>query len=191
MISLLIVDRCGRRCLLLVGTGLMLLGITMLGITTIATPYTVHDPCTLPVKLQGSALLHEQSNNTLHSITMTTPETITSAFSMTTMEPSPVTINENNTHLTKRDLGDVLNIHIMERGSQVNLSDENSVISNGNETDGSKNLQTGSGRWFSLVALMMYIAGYAVGFGPGKSANSLVTVFALSTIKDVRVSKTL
>ena len=140
MISLLIVDRCGRRCLLLVGTGLMLLGITMLGITTIATPYTVHDPCTLPVKLQGSALLHEQSNNTLHSITMTTPETITSAFSMTTMEPSPVTINENNTHLTKRDLGDVLNIHIMERGSQVNLSDENSVISNGTGKTGNLTL---------------------------------------------------
>ena len=36
------------------------------------------------------------------------------------------------------------------------------------------------GRWFSLIALMMYIAGYAVGFGPGKSADSLVTIICIT-----------
>ena len=177
VISILIVDRCGRRCLLLVGTTLMLLGITMLGITTIATPYTIHDPCTVPAKLQGSSLVHEHSNTSLHSTAMTTPETMTlSIVAMTTVEPNLSVTNGNNTQLTKRDLSDLQNLHVMKRGSQqANLSDENSVISGGNETENSNNLQTGSASWFSLVALMMYIAGYAVGFGPGKLVTAFVT----------------
>ena len=169
VISLLIVDRCGRRCLLLVGTALMFLGITMLGITTIATPNTIHDPCHIP--LEGS-ILPEQSNLSSHPFTMTTPKMTTSTLlAMTTVEPESVTSSDNNnTQLHKRDTNDYSFIHINKRGSQqANLSDENSVINSGNDTQTSDNSQTNSGsRWISLVALMMYIAGYAVGFGPGE-----------------------
>ena len=168
VISLLIVDRCGRRCLLLVGTTLMFLGITMLGITTISTPNTVHDPCHIPPE---GFVLPEQSNLTSHSFTtMTTSKMTTSTLvAMTTAEPDSVTSSDNNTQVHKRDTSDNSFIHINKRGSQANLSDENSVISGGNDTQTSDNSQTSNGtRWISLVALMMYIAGYAVGFGPGK-----------------------
>ena len=167
VISLLIVDRCGRRCLLLVGTTLMFLGITMLGITTIATPNTIHDPCHIP--LEGS-VLPEQSNMTSHPFTMTTPKMTTSTLlAMTTAEPESITSSDNNTQVHKRDTNDYSFIHINKRESQANLSDENSVISGGNDTQTSDNSQTSNGsRWISLVALMMYVAGYAVGFGPGE-----------------------
>ena len=169
VISLLIVDRCGRRCLLLVGAALMFLGITMLGITTIATPNTIHDPCHIP--LEGS-ILPEQSNLSSYPFTMTTSKMTTSTLlAMTTVEPESVTSSDNNTQLHKRDTNDYSFIHINKRESQqANLSDENFVINSENDTQTSGNSQTNNGsRWISLVALMMYVAGYAVGFGPGKS----------------------
>ena len=89
---------------------------------------------------------------------------------MTTVEPEFITSSDNNTQLHKRDTNDYSFIHINKRGSQqANLSDENSVISSENDTQTSDNSQTNNGsRWISLAALMMYIAGYAVGFGPGE-----------------------
>ena len=168
VISLLIVDRCGRRCLLLVGTTLMFVGITMLGITTIATPSTVHDPCHIR---PDASVLPEQSNSTSHPLTtLTSPKMTTlTLLAMTMAEPESITSSDNDTQVHKRDTNDYSFIHINKRGSQANLSDENSVISDGNDTQTSDNSQTSNGsRWISLVALMMYIAGYAVGFGPGK-----------------------
>ena len=190
VVCLLIVDRCGRRCLLLVGTSLMMLGIILLGITTIATPYTVHDPCALPTHLEAPSPALQLSNTTIQSVDWTTSasESITvvtvttTAFPMTTtLETAATTANDsinseksndNNTQLSKREILLSASSLVLTKRESENTSD--SVIGNGTGND-SEHAQTAeNGRYFSLLALMMYIAGYAVGFGPGMFFRSLL-----------------
>ncbi len=70
-----------------------------------------------------------------------------------------------------------MDVHLIKRDSQsanatdestenLDVTDDGGGGSDGNAT--SARVPGGPGRWFSLVALMMYIAGYAVGFGPGQ-----------------------
>ena len=199
IVSLLSVDHFGRKRLLLAGTALMTVGITMLGISSLAMTTETSDPCTvhtlasdpgfLPTVLQPISTDKETAKeHTLTEHYVFTTESLIDIIS--TVNPSVESANDtaqllnNNTTFNNSDVSkhkrdsESQILHVKKLDLESRESQSLSVIDNGESTRNFSNSSDSSGsngqKWLSLSALMLYIAGYAVGFGPGRSSYLLI-----------------
>ncbi len=141
----------------------MTLSITVLGISMATWSQDVQKaPCgavknLVPGNLNRTSFYWDQSNMTERNTlsTINTQHTNSKAISgiKTASISQPGTASHKDSILTSADIFD--RTYINEIAS-----------SNGTETSKST-IQSSPTRWVVLVALMSYIAGYAVGFGPG------------------------
>ncbi len=200
IVSLLSVDHFGRKRLLLAGTALMTAGITILGISTLAMPAETSDPCTVHTLASDPGFLPNVLIPNAKDKVTTTEHTVTQHYVFTTESINNIisTINPsmelsttappllNNTALNDSDVSkhkrdsESQYLHIKKLDLESRESQTLSVIDNSENTTNLSNSSDSSGsngqKWLSLSALMLYIAGYAVGFGPGRSSQCICFV---------------
>ena len=140
IISLLCVDRAGRRKFLLGGTTLMCVGIVTLGIMSNYLPAHTKQPCDIH---QGYVLPMPHNHSFVQQ---------------------PQILNKPSTH-------NILNL--MKNSSAINVKDHKSKrIFSGTVTTLTPNSDLKIEevhKWLAIVALMVFVAGYAIGFGPGNT----------------------
>ena len=165
IVTVLCIDRAGRRVFLLGGSTLMSIAIVTMGFVTLSWPsYQITDACNTGLKgyvVNSTDLSNSSSNLSADRIVRST-KLFTAGqkvhLSFTQQIKQDVSIDSyqilGHNAMFKRS--------VMERVSHTRPADVTDMdIPNIFSTDG-------GGKWVVLVALMLYVIGYSFSFGPGR-----------------------